>query len=68
MLNCRITRWLCAASLLGRCLLAGSGCQTWQSSLAIPGLGSSQGEREILRQAKNDPFPSPIDVGMKVAK
>ena len=48
-------------------LIVSSGCQTWQSS-AIPGLGSKLGERQVLREAKNDPFPSPSDVGMMGAK
>ncbi len=60
--------WLCAASLVGSCLIASSGCQAWQSSSAISGLGSKQGERQVLREAKNDPFPSPSDVGMKGTK
>jgi len=48
--------------------LASSGCQTWHASSAIPGLKSKQGERQVLREAKNDPFPSPSEVGMKVTK
>jgi len=61
-------RWLCTASLLGGSLITSSGCQSWRSSSAINGLGSNQGERQILREAKNDPFPSPSDVGMKGTK
>ncbi len=61
----KIRHWVCAASLLGACLMAVCGCQTWQSSSAIPGMGSKQSERQVLREAKNDPFPSPSDVGMK---
>ena len=45
------------------CALAG--CQVWQSNLGAAGLGFSQGERQIVKQAKNDPFPSPDQVGMK---
>ncbi len=66
-LGTKIKRWVCAVNLLGICLIASSGCQTWRSS-AIPGLGSKQGERQVLREAKNDPFPSPSDVGMMGTK
>jgi len=45
-------------------LFASSGCQSWRSA-AVPGLSSKQGERQILKQAKQDPFPSPSDVGMQ---
>jgi len=63
----RIKRWLSTTSLLGTVVIASSGCQSWHSA-AIPGLASKQGERQVLRQAKQDPFPSPSDVGMKVTK
>ena len=49
-------------------LLVSAGCQTWRSAAVIPGLSSTSGERAILSQAKNDPFPSPSDVGMDAAK
>lgn len=49
-------------------LLVSVGCQTWRSAAVIPGLSSTSGERAILSQAKNDPFPSPSDVGMGAAK
>lgn len=49
-------------------LLVSTGCQTWRSAAVIPGLSSTSGERAILTQAKNDPFPSPADVGMKSTK
>jgi hypothetical protein len=42
-----------------------AGCQTWQSKMGVPGLSFSQGERQIVKQAKNDPFPSPDQVDMK---
>ena len=42
-----------------------AGCQTWQSSPGLPGLGFSKVERQIVKQAKNDPFPSPKQVGME---
>ena len=64
----RSVRWRVAASMMGVWLLACSGCQTWQSSSALPGLAAGQGERQVLREAKNDPFPSPSEVGMRVAK
>lgn len=68
MLQCPdAKRWLCAMSLLGAICLASTGCQTWRSA-AIPGMASKQGEREVLKQAKQDPFPSPSDVGMTVTK
>ena len=46
-------------------LFALAGCQSWQSSTGIPGLGFSKVERQIVKQAKNDPFPSPKQVGME---
>lgn len=55
-------------SVLGMGLIVSSGCQTWHSSSALPGLKSKQGERQVLREAKNDPFPSPSEVGMKGTK
>jgi|GEM_PF-6411779 len=49
-----------------------AGCQSWQSSPGLPGLGFSKPglsfskvERQIVKQAKNDPFPSPKQVGME---
>jgi len=60
-----VVRWLCAVSSVVILLVAGTGCQTWRSSAAIPGLFPQKGERKILRQAKQDPFPSPSDVGMR---
>ncbi len=46
-------------------ILAMAGCQAWHSKLGAPGFGFSKGERQIVEQAKNDPFPSPDQVGMK---
>ena len=40
------------------------GCQAWHSSSVMPGLMASKGERLVMKQAKNDPFPSPSDVGL----
>lgn len=45
------------------CTLAG--CQPWHSQLGVSGLGLASGERKIVKQAQNDPFPSPAEVGMK---
>jgi hypothetical protein len=42
-----------------------SGCQSIQSAPGLPGLGASRAERGIVKQAKNDPFPSPDQVGLK---
>lgn len=42
-----------------------AGCQSWQSSSGLPGLSFSKVERQIVKQAKNDPFPSPKQVGME---
>ena len=58
-----VKRWLGATSLLGMLLIAPCGCQTWRSA-AIPGLASKQGEQQVLRQARQDSFPAPSDVGM----
>ncbi len=60
-----VLRWLGAVSGVGVLLIATTGCQTWRSSSVVPGVFAQKGERQILRQAKQDPFPSPSDVGMK---
>lgn len=57
------TRGLLAGAMVA--LLICSGCQAWQSQVAVPGLGVSSKERQIVKQAKRDPFPSPAEVGMK---
>jgi hypothetical protein len=64
----RLDHRLSVATLIGVCLIASNGCQSWQSSAALPGLVSGSGERQVLREAKNDPFPSPSEVGIQVAK
>jgi len=46
-------------------LFATIGCQSWHTSSVLPGLTASKGERLVVKQAKNDPFPSPSDVGFK---
>ncbi len=56
------------AALLSAFVMLNSGCAMWRSASAIPRLSSKQGEREVLEQAKNDPFPSPADVGLQSAK
>ena len=62
-----IRRCLCAVAMLVS-LTVTNGCQTWHSGSAISGLTAKASEREAIRQAKNDPFPSPSDVGMTVEK
>jgi len=52
--------------LAGLLVLAATlGCQSWQTSSVFPGLTATKGERLIVKKAKNDPFPSPSDVGFK---
>jgi len=41
------------------------GCQSWLASSSLTGLTATKGERLVVKQAKNDPFPSPSDVGIK---
>jgi hypothetical protein len=41
------------------------GCQTWNSSTGLPGLGKWQQERQVVKLAQNDPFPTPEQVGLK---
>ncbi len=55
---------LVAAGLVVAGLVVASGCQGLSSSSLIPGLAESRRERQIVRQAENDPFPSPGDVGI----
>lgn len=59
-----IRRWLNATCLVAATMVACSGCQALHSS-AIPGMSLDQGDRQLLSQAKQDPFPSPSDVGIK---
>ncbi len=56
------------AALLSVFITFSVGCAMWRSASAIPHISSKQGEREVLEQAKNDPFPSPADVGLQSAK
>ncbi len=68
MMNRRYSLRVRIAQFLGCCvLLVCGGCQTMSQ---IPGMGSmisSKGEKKIQKMAKNDPFPSPSDVGLKVS-
>ncbi len=53
------------------CLLlfaASSGCQSLSNSGLLPGLAEAKREKQIVRLAENDPFPSPSDVGLKLLK
>ena len=45
-------------------LWANIGCQAWQTHPWMPTMINSSGERQIVKQAKQDPFPSPSDVGI----
>lgn len=59
--SCRRWQWVVCIALL----LTGVGCTTWQSSSGLPGLGAWNEERNILKKVKNDPFPTPQQVGLK---
>jgi len=48
-------------------LLACGGCQTMSLLPGTSSIISSKGEKKIQKMAKNDPFPSPSDVGMKIS-
>lgn len=64
----RLVKWRSSLSAVAVCVLMTAGCQTWKSSSAIPGMSAKKSEREALRQAKHDPFPSPSQVGMQETK
>lgn len=49
----------------GMFFIALTGCQIWQTTSSIAGLGTSSKERQIVKQAMNDPFPSPDQVGVE---
>ena len=49
--------------LLALCVT--SGCQSWFSTAALPGLQTTSDQRKILQQVDRDPFPSPGDVGIR---
>jgi hypothetical protein len=56
-----VGRWLGAAAFV---LTLAAGCQT-----LLPSKLTNFGEdRRILKQAQNDPFPSPADVGIETPK
>ncbi len=52
---------------LGAALAVAGGCQGLRGMALIPGLKETKQERRILKQAKNDPFASPGDVGYQTA-
>jgi hypothetical protein len=56
----RVTGTCALLSLLSTC-----GCSGWHSSAALPGLNKWKDERAVVKQAQNDPFPSPQQVGLK---
>jgi hypothetical protein len=58
-----VARWL-SCSCLTLCIAAG-GCQALSNSSLVPGMEESRRERQIVRQAEYDPFPSPGDVGIR---
>ena len=59
-------RWQCACSMAALLMLFASvGCSSWQSSAGLPGLTAWNEERNILKKVKNDPFPTPQQVGLK---
>ncbi|NOY41321.1 MAG: hypothetical protein GXP26_05735 [Planctomycetes bacterium] len=45
-----------------------SGCQVWHASPHLSGLTATKGERQVVKRSKNDPFPSPSDVGMEASE
>lgn len=62
------TQLFAVGVFVGNLVLA-SGCQTWRSSAALPGgVAVKKNQREVLKNAKKDPFPSPSDVGMTMTK
>ncbi len=46
-------------------LVAMVGCQSWLATSSLTGLTATKDERLVVKQAKNDPFPSPSDVGIQ---
>lgn len=59
--SCRRWQYLVCIMLL----LISAGCTSWQSPTGLPGLGTWNEERNILKKVKNDPFPTPQQVGLK---
>lgn len=67
--NKRSLKQLFAVGVFVGGLVVSSGCQTWRSSAALPGgVSAKKNQREVLKNAKKDPFPSPSDVGMTMTK
>jgi hypothetical protein len=56
-----------SGTLLGALSLTASGCQGLNGVALVPGMKQAKQERQILRQAKNDPFATPDDVGYQAA-
>lgn len=53
-------------SALGLLLLTAiTGCTSWQTTPGLPGLSEWNEERAVLKKVKNDPFPTPQQVGLK---
>ena len=52
-------KYLCLIVCLGLC-----GCQSWQSGSALPGVGLSKKEKQIVNRVGDDPFPTPQQVGI----
>ena len=48
---------------LSAALFAAVGCQSF-APMGLGSLASKQKEQKIVKQAANDPFPSPQDVGL----
>lgn len=55
---------LTLSGTLAIALALSAGCQAWTSSPLPVGL-NTKSERKVMRQAKQDPFPSPKDVGIE---
>ncbi len=54
-------RWVACAGLM----ITACGCQSWTGGSGGPGATGRHDEREIVKLVKNDPFPSPEQVGLK---
>jgi hypothetical protein len=51
--------------LLLTLLLVGSvGCQQVHQGISLPGITASSQDKKAVQLAKQDPFPSPADVGI----
>jgi hypothetical protein len=56
-----------AAALIFLAIAASSGCQSLALG-SMAGFSAARQEKKILKQAENDPFPSPADVGLEEAR